>query len=252
MRALDYHKLSYDIESWIMNYVNSTGAAKVVVGLSGGIDSAVTAALCANALGKNNIYAYALPCNSIPEDLKDARLVASNLGIRFEVIELTPVYDQFLESIEVSSNKVANANLKPRLRMMVLYYLAQSLQNCLVAGTGNRVELQIGYFTKYGDGGVDFEPLGMLYKNEVRKLARILNIPVPVIKKAPSPGLWKGQTDEGEIGVSYDIMDEILYRIDYDLSFNGLEDSAVEKVKNMMKLAEHKLKMPPMFEIEIL
>ena len=251
MRELDYQKLRLDIEHWIANYVNSTGADKIVMGLSGGIDSAVTAALCANALGKSNTFAYALPCDSIPKDLKDAQLIASNIGISFEVIELTSMYDQFLKIINLSSNKNAKANLKPRLRMMTLYFLAQSMKNCLVAGTGNRAELQIGYFTKYGDGGVDFEPLGMLYKNEVKKLARILKIPELIIKKAPSPGLWKGQTDEGEIGVSYDIIDEILYRIDYDLGFNGLEKSIVEKVNYMMKIAEHKLKVPPMYEIKI-
>ena len=249
MRALDYQKLSLDIEHWIKNYINSAGAERVVIGLSGGIDSAVAAALCANGLGKTNVLSYALPCDSVPQDLKDAQFIASTIGIKFEVIDLTLVYNQFLKSVDISSNKVAKANLKPRLRMMTLYYLAQSKQKCLVAGTGNRAELQIGYFTKYGDGGVDFEPLGMLYKNEVKKLAKILKIPELIIKKPPSPGLWKGQTDEGEIGMSYDMIDEILYRIDYNLGFDGLERIVIEKVKNMMKLAEHKLKMPPMFEI---
>jgi NAD+ synthase len=251
MRELDYQKLSLDIEAWIVDYVNSAGAEKIVMGLSGGIDSAVTAALCVNALGKNNVITFALPCDSVPQDLKDAKLIASNLGIKLEVIELTAVYDQFLKSIKNTSNKIAKANLKPRLRMMTLYYLAQSMKNCLIAGTGNRAELQIGFFTKYGDGGVDFEPLGMLYKNEVKKIARILSIPESIIKKTPSPGLWKGQTDEGEIGISYDMIDEILYRIDYDLEFDGLERSVINKVKKMMKAAEHKLKMPPMYEVNV-
>jgi NAD+ synthase len=251
MRELDYQKLRLDIEHWIRNYVSSAGAEKIVMGLSGGIDSAVTAALCVNALGKNNTFAYALPCDSIPRDMKDAKLVASKIGIKLEIIELSLVYHQFLKVIENTSNKIAKANLKPRLRMMTLYYLAQSMTKCLVAGTGNRAELQIGFFTKYGDGGVDFEPLGMLYKHEVKGLARVLNIPESLIKKAPSPGLWKGQTDEGEIGISYDTIDEILYRIDYDLGFDGLERSVVEKVINMLKIAEHKLKMPPMYEVKV-
>ncbi|TFG23454.1 MAG: NAD+ synthase [Promethearchaeota archaeon] len=251
MRELDYKKLCFNIERWIADYVNSAGAENVVLGLSGGIDSAVTAALCTNAIGKNNIFAFGLPCESNPQDLSDAQLVASTLGIPFEIIELTSVYTQFLNSVEIPSNKIAKANLKPRLRMMALYYLAQSKKKSLVAGTGNRAELQIGYFTKYGDGGVDFEPLGMLYKCEVRKLAKILEIPENIITKPPSPGLWMGQTDEGEIGITYDTIDEILYRIDYGLHFNGLDRNVVEKVKKMMKLAEHKLKMPAVYELKI-
>lgn len=250
MRELDYRKLCNNIEGWIADYINSAEAENVVVGLSGGIDSAVTAALCVNAIGKNRVFAFGLPCESTPEDLSDAQLVASTLGIQFDIIDLTSVYAQFLKSTEIPTNKIAKANLKPRLRMMTLYFLAQSKEKSLVAGTGNRAELQIGYFTKYGDGGVDFEPLGMLYKCEVRKLARILEIPERIITKPPSPGLWMGQTDEGEIGISYETIDEILYRIDYGLDFNGLDMSVVEKVKKLMKLAEHKLKMPATYELQ--
>ena len=250
MRELDYRKLCSDIEHWIANYIKSASAKNVVVGLSGGIDSAVTAALCVNAIGKNNVFAFGLPCESNPQDLSDAQLVASKLGIDFEIFDLTSVYTQFLKTVEIPTNKIAKANLKPRIRMMTLYFLAQSKENSLVAGTGNRAELQIGYFTKYGDGGVDFEPLGMLYKGEVRKLAKILEIPEKIITKPPSPGLWMGQTDEGEIGITYDTIDEILFRIDYGLNFNGLDMSVVEKVQKMMKQAEHKLKMPAVYEIE--
>ena len=250
MRELDYRRLCSKIEHWIADYINTAGAENVVLGLSGGIDSAVTAALCSNAIGNNKVFAYSLPCESNPEDLSDARLVASTLGIKFEIIDLTSAYGQFLKSVNIPTNKIAKANLKPRFRMMTLYFLAQSKEKTLVAGTGNRAELQIGYFTKYGDGGVDFEPLGMLYKCEVRKLARILDIPEKIITKPPSPGLWQGQTDEGEIGITYNTIDEILYRIDYGLDFNGLDMSVVEKVKKMMKLADHKLKMPAMFELK--
>jgi NAD+ synthase len=133
--------------------------------------------------------------------------------------------------------------------MIALYFHGQSKGNYLIAGTGNRAELTIGYFTKYGDGAVDFEPLGMLYKKEVSEIARILKIPEKIILKPPSPGLWVGQTDEGEIGLLYDTIDEILYRFDYNLSFNGLNKEDIEKVRKMMKNAEHKLRMPPMYEI---
>ncbi len=252
MRKLDYKKLAVDIQKWIKSYVMSANADYIVIGLSGGIDSAVTAALCSNALGKENIIGLGLPCESVSQDLEDAKLIAKVLGIDFKIIDLTSVYNKFLEVMApiVKTNKMASANLKSRLRMATLYFHGQSKGRCLVAGTGNRAELAIGYFTKYGDGGVDFEPLGMLYKNEVREIARILKIPEKIILKPPSPGLWAGQTDEGEIGLLYDTIDEILYRFDYNLGFNGLNKEDIEKVRKMMKLAEHKLKMPPMYEIK--
>jgi len=247
-----YKKLAVDIQNWIKSYVMSANAESVIVGLSGGIDSAVTAALCSNALGKENVIGLGLPCESISQDLEDAKLIAKVLGIDFKIIDLTSVYNKFLEVMEpiVKTNKMASANLKPRLRMITLYFHGQSKGNCLVAGTGNRAELAIGYFTKYGDGAVDFEPLGMLYKKEVREIARILKIPEKIILKPPSPGLWIGQTDEGEIGLSYDTIDEILYRFDYNLDFNGLNKDDIEKVRKMRKIAEHKLKMPPMYGIK--
>jgi NAD+ synthase len=122
--------------------------------------------------------------------------------------------------------------------------------NYLVAGTGNRSEMAIGYFTKYGDGGVDFEPLGMLYKYDIKKIAISLKIPEKIIQKPPSAGLWPGQTDEGEIGLTYDELDEILYRVDYNLEFNNLNEDNVKKVKSMIEFSKHKLKVPPVFEID--
>ncbi len=251
MRTLDLKKLSIDIQNWIRNYIHSANADGVVVGLSGGIDSFVTASLSVNAIGKKRVIGLGLPCESSPEDLEDAKLIAQHLGINFIIIDLTKPYNQFLEVFNstIESNTISKANIKPRLRMMALYYLGQSLGKYLVAGTGNRAELAIGYFTKYGDGGVDFEPLGMLYKSEVRELGKILEVPKHIIEKPPSPGLWPGQTDEEEIGLLYKTIDEILYRMDYNLGFEGLNLDDVNKVKGMMKKAEHKLVMPPMFEV---
>jgi len=251
MRLLNYDKLASEIISWIKAYLKSANAERVVLGLSGGIDSAVTAALCVKAVGALNVLAVYLPCESGSQDLVDAKLVAKTLGIKLKIVDLTSTYHEFLKiiSTKIESTDMANANLKPRLRMMTLYYIGQSVGNCLVAGTGNRAELAIGYFTKYGDGGVDFEPIGMLYKSEVRKIAKLLGLPDKIIEKPPSPGLWLGQTDEGEIGLLYDTIDKILYRIDYNLGFEGLNTSDIEKVKNMMKLAEHKLKIPPMYRV---
>ena len=249
MRELDYNKLCSDIQSWILKYLQSANAEGVVVGLSGGIDSAVTAGLCAKAISKENVIGIGLPCESIVEDLDDAKMIASNLGIEFNIIDLSPIYKIFKSSLneQVVGDKMASANLKARLRMATLYYIAQTKKNYLVAGTGNRAEIAIGYFTKYGDGGVDFEPLGLIYKNEVRKLAKILGIPEKIIIKPPSPGLWAGQTDEGEIGLSYDHIDEILYRLDNSLDLDDLNQEEVKMVRDLMKKANHKTQMPPYY-----
>ena len=251
MRELDYKLIISKIQNWIKEYVNSANVDGVVVGISGGIDSAVTSTLCVNALGKEKVIGLGLPCSSIPQDLNDAKKLADILGIRFIKIELSRVYNEFINitSPLFESSQMAMANLKPRLRMMAIYFAGQSFGKLLVAGTSNRTELAIGYFTKYGDGGVDFEPIGGLYKCEVRKFAKILNIPKQIIKKPPSAGLWEGQTDEGEIGMSYHDLDEIIYRIDYNLSLNDLDKDNVKKVKLMMTSAEHKNKMPPAYEI---
>ena len=250
MRVLDYPKLIDEIQNKIKEYVMSANAKGVVLGLSGGIDSSVTAALSVKALGKENVLGLSLPCHSIPQDLEDAKLIAKNLGITFKVLELTSTYDEIISvfKTKIKSNDRALANLKPRLRMATIYFAGQSMEY-LVIGTGNRTELAIGYFTKYGDGGVDFEPIGALYKCEVRAVARILRIPEKIINKPPSAGLWEGQIDEDEIGMTYDLLDEIIYRLDNNLDLKDLNKVEIKRVKNMMEAAKHKNNSPPTFEI---
>jgi NAD+ synthase len=251
MRKLDYRNLISDIQKWISDYCISAKVEGIVVGVSGGIDSAVTSALCANAIGKDKIIGLGLPCLSNPQDLNDAIMFTNFLGIKFIILDLSSVFNEYIKisSPLITATSMAEANLKARLRMMSYYFIGQSMGKYLVGGTGNRTELAIGYFTKYGDGGVDFEPIGGLYKCEVREVAKLLNIPKKIINKPPSAGLWEGQTDEGELGMKYDIIDEILYRIDYNLDLNDLDSRDVEKVKEMMRSSEHKLKMPPSYEI---
>ena len=252
MRKLDYLKVSADLQNSIKEYISSANMDGVVIGLSGGIDSSVTAALCVNVLGKENVIGLGLPIESIPQDLEDAKIIADFLGIKLIITDLTSVYKELLKVLptDIDTKMMGMANIKPRLRMTMLYYMGQSLGKNLVAGTGNRSELAIGYFTKFGDGAADFEALGSLYKCEVRDLAKVLKIPEKIITKKPSAGLWPGQTDEGEIGMTYDELDEILYRIDHYLDLSDLDAENVKKVAKMMKLAEHKNKMPPIFKIK--
>lgn len=251
MRKLDYERIISEIQEWINDYCKSANADGIVVGISGGIDSAVTSTLCANAIGKDAVIGLGLPCLSNPKDLSDAKLLAAQLGIEFIIFDLSSVYEEIMKitANTIESNNLATANLKARLRMVTWYFTAQSKGNYLIGGTGNRSELAIGYFTKYGDSGVDIEPLGGLYKCEVREIAKKLNIPENIINKPPSAGLWEGQTDEGEIGMKYDLLDEIIYRIDYNLDLNDLNRSDIEKVKEMMRSSQHKLKMAPIYKI---
>jgi len=251
MRSIDYDLIISKIQDWIRDFVSSSQVEGIVVGLSGGIDSAVTSSLCANAIGNENVIGLGLPCLSIPQDLNDAKMLASQLGIEFIVIDLSSLYEEFIKitSDQIESNIIAKANVKARLRMVTWYFTAQSKGKFLIGGTGNRTELAIGYFTKYGDGGVDFEPIGGLYKCEVREIARKLKIPEKIINKPPSAGLWEGQTDEGEIGIKYDIIDEILYRIDYNLDLSDLNESNVNKIQKMMRTSQHKSEMPPAYKI---
>src|SRR5687767_703053 len=208
------------IVEWLRGQLARSGARGFVFGLSGGIDSAVVARLCQLA-APGNVAGVLMPCHSDPRDEADAKLVADHFQIPTIRVDLAPTYDGFTNTLQQAARglppemlpdaahgiedlkaRLPLANVKPRLRMTTLYFVANTL-NYMVAGTGNRSELSIGYFTKYGDGGVDLLPIGNLLKSEVRAAARQLGVPDPVIEKAPSAGLWLGQTDEAEMGFSY-------------------------------------------------
>jgi NAD+ synthase len=234
--------IAIKIVAWLHDYVAQAGANGYVVGLSGGIDSACTAVLCQRAVG-DAILGVLMPCHSVPEDVEMARLVTDAIGLRTVTVDLAPTHDALLAAIPSAVSSIASANLKPRLRMATLYTLAQT-HGYLVAGTGNKSELAVGYFTKYGDGGVDVEPLGDLYKWQVRQLARELAIPQPIIDRPPSAGLWAGQTDEGEMGISYDELDDVLAAI--EAGHTGTVDPVLlAKVQEMIAASEHKRTPPP-------
>ena len=213
MKQISYPVIKDKITAFIKSKVRESGAQGAVIGLSGGIDSTLTAYLTVEALGHDNVLGLLLPERGITSkhDLDDAVEVAKLLGIEYSVIEISSVLKAYSSVIPGydSAAKTANGNLKARTRMCILYYHA-NLMRRVVVGTGNKTELLLGYFTKYGDGGVDMEPIGGLYKTQVRELARHMGIAAKIIDKTPTAGLWPGQTDESELGVSYEMADRIL------------------------------------------
>jgi NAD+ synthase len=225
------------IVSWIRKQAKAANAKGIVLGLSGGIDSAVVAALSCEAVGRKNVLALFLPCNSMPQDLKDAKLAAKALKLKTRLVDLSKIYNNFLKVLPGASC-LAKGNLKPRLRMAALYYFANKL-NYLVCGTGNKSEISVGYFTKHGDAGADILPIADLLKEQVRALAKKLKIPEPIINKAPTAGLWHGQTDEGEMGITYNELDDILKRME-DNARQVASFNKVNKVKRMIAKSAHK------------
>ena len=229
------------IVNWIRVQVKQAKAKGIVLGLSGGLDSSVAVALAKEAVGKAKVLALILPCASQKQDLIDAQWVAKKLGITAKTIDLSKICRDLMQVLP-KAGKLAAANLKPRLRMLVLYYFANKL-NYLVCGTGNKSEIMTGYFTKHGDGATDILPIGDLTKTEVRILARELGIPGQVITKPPTAGLWAGQTDEGEMGITYPELDDILGRLEKKKK-HILSSEKVNKVKVMIERSEHKRQGP--------
>ena len=233
-----------DITHWIRHQVKMAGAKGVVLGMSGGLDSSVVAVLCKSALG-DEVRGLILPCHSDPTDEAHALLVAGQFDITTDTVDLGSVFD-LLVSILPPGGQVSVANLKPRLRMIVLFYYANQL-GYLVVGSGNKSELMTGYFTKYGDGAVDLLPLGGLLKTEVQSLARTLGIPHEILEKPPSAGLWEGQTDEGELGVSYGDLDRALVALQ-GRQVDNPGDDVLERVRQMVSKSYHKRASIPIYE----
>lgn len=233
-------KVIKDIVMWLRERVEEANAKGLVFGLSGGIDSAVIAGLAKKAFPETAL-AIMMPIHSNPEDLDHAKLVAEALNLKTETVDLSVTYDTFISASGLDSeNRMAKANIKPRLRMTTLYYFAQD-NGYLVCGSSNKSEFHVGYFTKHGDSGSDLLPIADFVKYEVKELARALNIPSIVVDKAPSAGLWDNQTDEDEMGFSYDILDS------YIKTGEGPEKT-VEKIKRMNSISMHKREFPPMYK----
>lgn len=247
------------IIDFIRNETRKAGVDGAVVGISGGIDSALAATLTVEALGKDKVLGIHMPESGLTpaEDSKDAKALADWLGIEFQTIDISGIISAFMTAIPSSgsASRLCMGNLKARIRMSLLYFHANQM-NRMVIGTGNKTEILLGYFTKYGDGGVDLEPIGGLYKTEVWELSRRLGIPDSLIIKKPSAGLWAGQTDEAELGISYVRVDEILRRLeknedpDIILKTPGVSSEQLNSVINRIKRSEHKRKAPPQALLE--
>ncbi len=238
-------KTEKKIIQWIKGKVKGAGAKGLIFGLSGGIDSAVVAGLAKKAVGKNHL-AIMMPCHSSISSLSDAKKVVSKFKLNAKKIDLSLMYDTALKTFP-KGNRLAQANLKARLRMITLYYHANTL-NYLVVGTGNLSELVMGYYTKYGDGGVDILPIADLLKSQVRTIAKSLGIPNAIIEKAPSADLWAGQTDEEEMGITYEQLDEIILYLKKGGKCSQTK-AKINKVKKMIKSSEHKRIMPEICRI---
>jgi NAD+ synthase len=242
------------IIDFLRNETRKAGVNGAVVGISGGIDSALAATLTVKALGKDKVLGIHMPESGLTpaEDSRDAKILSDWLEIEFQTIDISGIISAFMAAVPESeaADRLCKGNLKARTRMSLLYFYANRM-NRMVIGTGNKTEILLGYFTKYGDGGVDLEPIGGLYKTDVWDLSRRLGIPDPLITKKPSAGLWIGQTDEAELGISYEKVDEVLRRLEQNEApeaiLNTLEVSA-EQLNSVMKRierSEHKRKAPP-------
>lgn len=231
----------------------------VVLGLSGGLDSSVVAYLSVKALGSDRVLGLLMPDSDVTPkvDVDDALIVAENLGINYRVIDIKPVMDSFSSILKPfsSSSKLSIGNLRARVRMCINYYFA-NLEGWLVAGCGDRSEILLGYFTKYGDGGCDFLPIGSLYKTQVRRLASFLEVPDEIVSKPSSPALWPGHLAEAEIGYSYEFIDKVLYLM-FDLGLSPLEVASklnvdlndVMNIKSRVDSSSHKRIFPKIIEI---
>lgn len=237
---MDYLKLEKDLCNWIENYVKSAGCKGVIYGLSGGLDSSVVGVL-ANKIFKDNALGLIMPIEKKGSDFNDAIKLKEEFNLNVKILDLTNAYKSLKNIYAPSTNKLAYSNIKPRLRMTTLYYHAQ-INNFLVIGTTNLSEFTIGYSTKFGDYGVDFSPIADITKTEIFEFAKHLGIPSSIIEKKPSAGLWEGQSDEDELGFSYEELDN------YILKGVGKKET-VYKIERLIKINSHKKHMPEIFKL---
>lgn len=249
---LDDGKLRVELNNailWIRDYVKNSNAKGVVLGLSGGKDSAVVLAMAVKALGKENVLAVSMPCHSISADYNDAKSAADRYGVKLITTDITSAYDEFESSINsvignfgvVELSNEAKINAKPRLRMTVLYAIAQSL-GYLVIGTGNLCETMVGYTTKWGDSASDFNPIANFTVSEVFRIGAFLGVPEQILKRAPNDGLG-GQTDEEKLGVKYSQIEEMI-------ETGNTEEAAKEIILRKFEASRHKRTVVPTYKFD--
>lgn len=256
---MDLEKAQNRIIDFIRVETRKADVSGAVVGISGGIDSALTATLTVKALGKDRVLGLHMPESRLTPaaDSEDARALANWLGIEYRTIDISGIISAFMAAVpeSESADRLTRGNLKARTRMSLLYFHANQL-NRMVIGTGNKTEILLGYYTKYGDGGVDLEPIGGLYKTEVWELSQRLGIPDSLITKKPSAGLWAGQTDEDELGISYMKVDEVLRMLEEGaetekiLNKIGISAEQLNSITLRIERNEHKRKAPPVPELD--
>jgi NAD+ synthase len=248
------------IVSFVADLVESAGADGAVIGLSGGIDSTLVAHLAVEALGADRVHGLVMPSDVNTEgNMTDAERVAEMLDISYDVIDINPIVDAFVDAFPADDTEtrldgdlqMAAGNVRVRTRAVLNYFVANA-ENRIVLGTGNRSEAMSGYYTKYGDQAVDCNPIGNLYKQQVRQLAAHVGVPEDLVTKTPSAEMWLGQTDEAEMGLSYDTLDAILaVHVDGPLSKSatvrelGVTGPQVDRVVELYEQSEHKRHMPP-------
>jgi len=242
------------IVGFTANFVDDAGAEGAVIGLSGGIDSTATAYLAVEALGADSVHGLLMPSSVNPDaDETDAERVVEALGIEYDTIDVSPVVDAFVDVAPdyAAADRMALGNVRVRTRAVLNYFLANA-EGRVVLGTGNRSEAATGYFTKYGDQAVDCNPIGNLYKCQVRQLARDLGVPEDLVTRTPTAAMWEGQTDEEEMGLGYDDLDAILALcVHGPLSKHAtvetldVPERAIDRVLELYETSAHKRATPP-------
>ncbi|OIO21465.1 NAD(+) synthetase [Candidatus Micrarchaeota archaeon CG08_land_8_20_14_0_20_49_17] len=250
---LDYQKVESNLKKCIADFFKRTGREKAIVGVSGGVDSAVALALCARALKPENVLGLVMPTKHTPnQDLADAKALLKKLNCEYELFSLDKIVDEMASCWSMRPDKMVLGNLTARVRMAHLYAHANSL-NGLVVGTGDRSEISIGYFTKFGDGGCDLLPIGGLLKTQVRKLGEHLGLPTAITAKPSSPALWGDQSAEKELETTYEKVDAYLWMSEKGLSMDqivkvaGKKDAA--RIRQLIEYGSHKLEPVPILPI---
>jgi len=250
---VDAPKVTLQVTEFIRSQIEKSGLKGAIVSLSGGIDSSLVLALTVEALGPERVTGVTMPERDVTSesDITDVMQLCATYDVTCDTVEITQILRVMRDALPRHNPKdrVSLGNLKARTRMVVAYHYANSLGH-MVVGSSNKTELLAGYFTKYGDGGVDLMPIAGLYKTQVRQLSRHLRLPESIISKPPSAGLWPGQTDEGELGITYELLDLVLYGMEMGMESPEIarelkvEGGLVEMVLNRVRSTEHKRRLP--------